>query len=139
MILDTKEYLDTVVELLAQGHRDVTVPVKGSSMVPFLHNGDVVYLNLPEGPAKRGDILLYLRPDSRYILHRVVRRRKRGLLMTGDAQQELELIDEAQVRATVTSARHLGRLLTPKSLRWLVYRHVWLWLRPIRHRLMKLR
>ena len=86
MILDTKEYLDTVVELLAQGHRDVTVPVKGSSMVPFLHNGDVVYLNLPERPAKRGDILLYLRPDGRYILHRVVRRRKRGLLMTGEAQ-----------------------------------------------------
>ena len=139
--LDTNEYLDTVCALLAQGHGSVAVPVAGGSMVPFLHNGDTVYLDLPERPPKRGDIVLYTRPDGRYILHRVVRRRGDGsFLMAGDAQQALERVpDPGRIHAVVTAARHKGKLLTPRSLRWWAYRHIWLWLRPLRHRLMALR
>ena len=47
-LLDTQKYLDTVCDLLRQGEHSVAVPVAGSSMTPFLINGDTVYLDLPE-------------------------------------------------------------------------------------------
>ena len=57
-ILDTQAFLDTVCELLRQGQRGVAIPVAGGSMVPFLHDGDTVQLELPDTPLKRGDIVL---------------------------------------------------------------------------------
>ncbi len=141
LVLDTQEFLDTVCQMLAEGQTNVPIPVAGGSMVPFLHHGDTVYLAIPDTPLKRGDILLYQRTNGRYILHRIKKVRRDGsLVMVGDAQQELELLpSQALVRARVTSAIHKGKPCTPKSLRWWAYCHLWLWLCPVRHFLMRLR
>lgn len=140
-VLETEAYLDMICELLVQGQINVAVPVAGCSMVPFLHHGDTVYLNLVDSPLKRGDILLYRRENGRYILHRLWRVNRDGsLVLVGDAQQELELLPRQElVRARVSFAKHNGKLCRPGSLRWWLYRHVWLWLRPVRYRLMRLR
>ncbi|MBQ7346200.1 MAG: S24/S26 family peptidase [Oscillospiraceae bacterium] len=140
-ILDTQEFLDTICELLYQGKRHVAIPVAGGSMVPFLHHGDMVCLDLVDSPLKRGDIILYQRAGGRYILHRIMKIRPDGTLwIVGDAQQEIEILpSEAMVRARVTSARHKGKTYDPKSFRWWLYAHIWLPLRPFRHLLMGLR
>jgi signal peptidase I len=140
-VLDTQAFLDMVCELLHEGQTHVAVPVAGSSMVPFLHNGDTVYLDLPDTPIKRGDIVLYTRSNGRYVLHRVYKVKKDGsYIMVGDAQTQLEPIPgREQIHARVTSARHKGKLNRPGTLRWWAYRYIWLWLLPIRHRLMSLR
>lgn len=137
-VLDTQEFLDMICELLDQGQTHVTIPVAGGSMVPFLHSGDTVCLDLLHRPPKRGDILLYQRQNGRYILHRLIRVRKDGsMIMAGDAQQELEILPGPQhLRAIVTSARHKGKPCDPGSFRWWVYAHVWMWLLPVRHPLM---
>lgn len=140
-LLDTQEFLDTVCQMLAEGRTNVPVPVTGNSMVPFLHNGDMVFLSTPDSPLKKGDILLYQRSSGRYILHRLYKICRDGsLVMVGDAQQSLELLpSQDQVRARVVSAVHKGKPCPPNSLRWWLYRHVWLWLRPFRHILMRLK
>ena len=140
-ILDTQAYLDTICDLLRQGEKSVAIPVAGGSMVPFLHHGDTVYLDLLDSPPKRGDIVLYTRESGRYILHRIYKVNKDGsFVMVGDAQQVLERIESReQIHARVTSARHKGKLNRPGTLRWWAYRYIWLWLLPIRHRLMSLR
>lgn len=140
-ILDTEAFLDTVCELLHQGQTSVAIPVAGGSMVPFLHHGDTVCLDLPENELKRGDVVLYRRPNGRYILHRIYKLNKDGsLILVGDAQQELERLPSRElVCARVTSARHEGKPCKPGQLRWWFYRRVWLWLLPHRHRLMALR
>lgn len=140
-VLETEAFLDMICELLQQGRTDVAIPVAGGSMVPFLHDGDTVCLNLVNSPLKRGDILLYQRESGRYILHRLWKIRPDGsLLMVGDAQQELEILPRQElVRARVSFAKHKGRLCRPGSFRWWLYRHVWMWLRPVRYRLMRLR
>ena len=137
-VLDTQAYLDTVCELLNQGETSVAVPVAGGSMIPFLHHGDMVYLDLPRFPVKRGDILLYTRP---YILHRVIKVHADGRLqMAGDAQMELEELPNTDcIRGRVTSASHKGKRNCPGQLRWWAYSHLWRWLLPYRHRLMSLR
>ena len=139
-VLDTQQYLDTVCELLRQGEQSVAVPVSGGSMVPFLINGDTVYVDVPDSPVKRGDIVLYTRTNGRYILHRVYRVRKDGsYIMVGDAQTELELLPgRDRIHARVTMVRHKGKLNRPGQLRWWAYRYLWLWLRPVRPVLMRL-
>ncbi len=141
VVLDTNEFLDMICQLLEQGHTAVPVPVAGNSMVPFLHHGDTVYLDVPQRPLKRGDIVLYTRNSGRYILHRIYKVCRDGsYIMVGDAQQELERIPRReQIHAIVTSAQHKGKPLHPKSLRWWVYKHIWLRLVPLRYRLMDLR
>ena len=140
-VLDTQAFLDTVCELLRGGESCVAIPVAGGSMIPFLHDGDTVRLALPTQPLKRGDIVLYTRATGRYILHRIYRVNRDGsFIMVGDAQQELEYIkSREQIHAIVISALHKGKLVQPGSLRWWLYRHVWLWLVPFRHALMRLR
>lgn len=137
-VVDTKEYLDIVCDLLENGETSVPVPVAGSSMIPFLHPGDTVYLDLPAAPLKRADIVLYTRPSGKYILHRIIAVNDDGsFFMMGDAQQEREWIESArQIRARVTCARHKGKLLTPRSPRWRFFATVWIRVVPLRHFLM---
>lgn len=139
-ILDTNAYLDTVCELLRQGQKHVAIPVTGGSMVPFLHSGDMAYLDLPDSPLKKGDIVLYTRENGRYILHRIKKVNKDGsFLLVGDAQQELELLPRRElIHARLTSARHGDKLIRPGQPRWWFYQHIWLNLVPIRHFLMNL-
>ena len=140
-VLDTQAYLDTVCQLLKEGETSVAVPVAGGSMIPFLHHGDTVYLDLPRFPLKQGDVLLYQRSNGQYILHRVIKVNGDGSLwMCGDAQRELEYLPNTTcVRGLVTSACHKGKGNHPGQLRWWAYSHLWRWLLPHRHRLMRLR
>lgn len=140
-ILDTQEFLDTICELLQHGQRHVAIPVAGNSMVPFLHHGDMVCLDLVDSPLKRGDIILYQRVGGRYILHRIMKVCKDGSLrIVGDAQQEIEILPSTtMVCARATSVRHKDKTYTPKTLRWWLYAHLWLRLRPFRYLLMGLR
>lgn len=138
MLLDTQAFLDMVCGLLHDGQRHVAVPVAGNSMVPFLHDGDTVYLDLPDSPLKKGDIVLYTRVNGRYILHRIQKiLPDGGFIMVGDAQQEREYLPSQDlIHARVTSARCRGKLTHPGTLRWWMYQHLWLWLLPVRYRIM---
>lgn len=139
-VVDTKEYLDMVCELLAEGKTSVPVPVAGSSMTPFLHDGDMVYLDRPEGELKKADIVLYTRPSGQYILHRIVKVNADGsFIMLGDAQTDRERIkSEKQIHGRVVRAVHRGRQIGPDSLRWKFFATVWIWVWPWRRRIMSL-
>lgn len=137
LIVDTKEYLDTICQLLREGKRDLPVPVTGDSMRPFLNPGDIVYLNR-YAVLEKGDIVLFTRPDGSYVLHRIYRIGKDGsYLMLGDNQLLPEPVPAERIHAKVTSARCKDKLLTPKSLRWCCYAK--LWTRPARRIIGKLR
>lgn len=138
-MVDTKQYLDMICGLLREGNREISVPVAGSSMTPFLHHGDTVYLNPVDAPPKRGDIVLYTRPGGQYILHRIVKVNPDGsYIMLGDAQTQRERIESSEaIHGIVVSARHLGRQLTPASFRWRFFEKIWLHVVPLRPLIMK--
>ena len=138
-MVDTKQYLDMICGLLREGNREISVPVAGSSMTPFLHHGDTVYLNPVDAPPKRGDIVLYTRPGGQYILHRIVKVNPDGsYIMLGDAQTQRERIESREViHGVAVSARHLGKQLTPASFRWRFFEKVWLRVVPLRPLIMK--
>ena len=138
-MVDTKQYLDMICGLLREGNREISVPVAGSSMTPFLHHGDMVYLNPVDAPPKRGDIVLYTRPGGQYILHRIVKVNPDGsYIMLGDAQTQRERIESREViHGVAVSALHIGKQLTPASFRWRFFEKVWLRVVPLRPLIMK--
>ena len=139
-VLDTQTYLDTVCDLLRQGHTHVPVTVAGASMTPFLDPGDTVFLDLPTRPIQSGDIILFARFGKTYILHRVVQVFPDGTLeLLGDAQVNSERVHPDHVRAIVTSARHGEALIDEKSLRWQFFRGPWRHLRRSRPYLNRIR
>ena len=132
-VLDTTAYLDTVCALLREGHAHVPVTVAGTSMTPFLDPGDTVFLDLPEGAVEKGDVILFQRRNSQYVLHRIVAIGEDGILsLLGDAQLLPEPVHPSQLRAVVTQVRRGEKLLTPHSLRWRFFRGPWQRCRRIR-------
>lgn len=137
-MVDTKEYLDVVCDLLREGRNNVPVTVAGSSMTPFFHHGDTVYLNLPQKPLKKGDVVLYVRPTGQYVLHRIIRVNSDGsLIMLGDAQVDREWIEgSAAVRGIVVKVLHRGKVLTRSSFRWWFFEKIWPCVVPLRPAIM---
>lgn len=138
-IVDTTEYLDMVSDLLREGREQVPVTVAGSSMTPFFHHGDKVFLNPVRNALKKGDVVLYTRPGGQYVLHRIVRVNGDGsLVMLGDAQTIRERIEgSGAVRGVVVSVLHRGKVLTERSLRWQFFEKVWPAVVPLRPFIMK--
>ena len=131
--LDTKQYLDTVCAMLREGQKAVPVPVAGVSMRPFLRNGDVVYLDLPPKKLRKGDILLFTRPNGQYVLHRLHKKQKDGtFLMLGDSQLVPEPVHPEQIHAIVSFARIRGEVVKRSSFHWWCFACPWRWLAPWR-------
>ena len=112
----------------------VPLVISGGSMTPFLvHGRDTVYLSKASGPLKKGDMVLYLRDNGRYVLHRVLSAKDGLYTMIGDAQIYPEPgIREDQIKAIVTAVRRKGRLLRKGSFWWTFFEKVWIRVIPIR-------
>lgn len=138
-ILDTKEYLDTVVALLREEEAGIPLRVSGTSMTPFLHPGDVVYLSRPVRPVRVGDVVLFTRTDGSYVLHRIIKKKAGFFLALGDAQYAPESVPPERIHAVVTSVQLQGRVLTERHPRCLFFRFLWRWLAPLRPAIGQLR
>ena len=140
-IIDSKEFLGAVKDLVLSG-RTVSLTVTGGSMTPFLAGGrDRVFLSPVTAPLKRGDVVMYTRPNGQYILHRIVRVRECNVFdIAGDAQTEIECgVRREQIFAEVTSIERKGRKISPPSFFWFFFAHIWIRLIPARQRIMGLR
>ena len=70
--------------------KSFTFPINGTSMQPLLHTGDTVTVINQKG-YEVGDIVLYLRADGSFVLHRVRSINKDGSInIVGDHQTAVE-------------------------------------------------
>ena len=108
--------------------------VTGTSMLPFLlDRRSVVYLEKDRSyQPKRGDIVLFLRPDGAWVLHRVVRLLPNGkLLINGDGQAGTETIMPQQIMARVVRICRRKRIFSTENVIYRVLSRMWMPLRPI--------
>ena len=108
--------------------------VTGTSMLPFLlDRRSVVYLEKDRSyQPKRGDIVLFLRPDGAWVLHRVVRLLPNGkLLINGDGQAWTETIMPQQIMARVVRICRRKRIFSTENVIYRVLSRMWMPLRPI--------
>ena len=109
--LPNQSFFSEVKALLDEG-KQVRIPVKGSSMRPFLWNGDTVeLLPVSEHTIRWGEIVLSLTNTGRIVLHRVAFKRKDRLWLMGDAHtRQKEQVTMGDVWAFTVTAYRNGKL-----------------------------
>ena len=118
----------------------MSIPVSGNSMCPFLHPGDQVFLELPQGKLKKGDVVLFTRPTGQYILHRIRKVNADGsFVMMGDNQTWTETVESAEsIHARVTAVQRKGKKSQPGDADWWFYENPWRWCAPARKQICQL-
>lgn len=132
--------LPEVGRLVAQG-RSVTLPVKGNSMNPFLVDGrdQVVLSPFRDTDLRPGAVVLALDTEGRFVLHRIVARCDKRLLLRGDGNlQQTETTDTDHVLALMSIARRKGVGYPVTRCVWRIYSRLWIWLFPLRRWLLAL-
>ena len=127
-----------IAEQIRQGY-NVTLPLRGYSMRPFLEDGrDKALLTSVTHPLKVGDVILAEISHQRWALHRIVNIDGDNITMYGDGNFSPEHIKRQHVIAIVREFYRKGSI-TPThvdSLLYTVYWRLWIALRPIRRYLL---
>jgi len=140
--IDNDELFGYVLELLKEG-KEVTIPVKGTSMLPLIREGrDTVALEgveaaTPEGMERRHvkqyDIVLF-RMNKKYILHRVLSVGDGVAVIQGDGilkNKEYCPVDHIYGRVKFI-LRNCDRPVDPGSVKMMRLWRFWMWLKPLR-------
>lgn len=137
--IKANEIFPEIIYLLKQNLR-IRMTVTGMSMYPFLRENidsvELVYINYDT--IKRGDIVLILRDNGEYVLHRVIYKRKDEFFLMGDAQQWKEgPIRSNQLIALVTTVWRKNINIRTTNIMWRLFGFLWLWLRPLRYKIIR--
>ncbi|MCR5705384.1 MAG: S24/S26 family peptidase [Acholeplasmatales bacterium] len=121
------EDMEPLIKETLQSGKAFSFPNKGVSMCPMLHTGDLVTIEALNKPLKKGDILLYKRPNGQFILHRVrrIKRKKNIFYCVGDHQYKVEKnIDMNSIIGILTSYKKKGKdkEYNLKSFRYKIYK-----------------
>lgn len=129
--------LEEVVTLLGQGIQ-VTFKANGHSMLPFIIGGKENIILVKPAQISVGDIVLACIGNSRYVIHRVIKREGAHLTLMGDGnlkeQEECQIEDVAGRAEYVIMPNGEKRYLYSWHLRWGA--RLWFWLRPFRRYLL---
>lgn len=114
----------------------------GTSMMPLLKQGRDLFTVTKKGSerCRKYDVVLYRRPPDKYVLHRVVKVRKKDYVILGDncINKEYGIIDD-DILGVMTSFVHKGKQHTVNDMTYRIYSHLWVDLSFFRVKLKKLR
>ena len=132
MICSVRGLMPIVEESLRRGQR-VRLNATGSSMWPFLRDGDYIELASVEEAPRVGAILLARVAPDCYVLHRLCRIDGDNLYLLGDSQHEAEgpLPREALIGEALCVERARGWRTLYRGF-WYFAGRLWLTLRPLR-------
>ena len=130
------DIIEEAIRLVREGV-NVTLPVKGRSMLPFIIGGkESVILHRPV-LIDVGDVVLAWVDGCRYVVHRIIRIDGDNVTLMGDGNLTTEhcALDDIKAIAThVVDAKDKTHYLYN---RWRMFgAKVWYWLRPIRRYLL---
>lgn len=129
--MDTEKYLTAISQVIGRGNQ-VAIPVRGSSMQPFLADSrDAVLIGPVDRRLRRGDIVLYQREGGQFVLHRIIRVDRAGssgerYYIRGDAQSAAEgPVEPRQICALVIRVRRKGKWLAAYAPINMTFRYLW--------------
>ena len=110
---------------LSEG-RQVVLCVKGRSMLPFIRGGKDSVVLESAGPVKVGDLLLCEVGPGNYVLHRLIKKEKRILVLMGDGNiRGMEYCPEKNVIACATQVIRNGKSYTCNGLLFRFFSMLW--------------
>ena len=128
------EIIEEAIRLAREGV-NVTLPVNGNSMLPFIIGGkESVILHSQGGIVDVGDVVLAWVDGCRYVVHRIIRIDGDRITLMGDGNVGMTehcLLGDIKARVThVVSADNKEHDL---HNRWrMLAARMWYWLRPVR-------
>lgn len=95
----------------------VRMTVSGSSMLPFLRDGDTIELEAVGSTCRLGDVVLAEVTEGQYLVHRVIWASERTVWLAGDAQSTAQgpLPVSSLLGRVVAIERH-GKRIRPTAL-----------------------
>lgn len=120
------ESLAEVIQLQLENGGKATLAVTGGSMLPMLRNRRDMVVLIPPAEPKKGDVVLFIRNNGSYVLHRIVATTETGFLCCGDNQDVCEPITPEQIVAVVDSFSRKGKSYTLDNFWYRVYKTVWM-------------
>ena len=107
----------------------------GTSMNPLLHQGkDTIIVVKPEDRLKKYDVALYVTPQEKYIMHRVVEVHDDHYIITGDNLLAKEYVTEDMICGKLVGFYKNGKHFVDceNSKLYKAYSRIWVALRPLR-------
>lgn len=137
-VVDTREYVSVLRELVEEG-REVNMVVWGSSMTPFLgHGRDTIFFSAPERELRRGDMVFYQRDNGQFVMHRIWKVKRDEYYIVGDAQTIIEgPIRRDQIFARITKVNRKGKMISNGDFWWEFFEKAWIRMVPMRPVIMK--
>lgn len=138
-MIKADDWVGAILPLLEDG-KSVKIKPTGGSMVPFITGDrDMVEIKAVSPNLKRGDIVLYRRDNSKYVLHRIYDVKDDGYYMLGDSQRVIEgPIRAEQIVAQCRYYYKKGKSKDNDSWDMKLKYALWFRLRPVRGILIKL-
>ena len=130
------DIIEEAIRLVREGV-NVTLPVKGRSMLPFIIGGkESVILHRPV-LIDVGDVVLAWVDGCRYVVHRIIRIDGDRITLMGDGNLTTEHCALGDIKARVTHVVSADNKKRDLYSRWRVRAaKLWYWLRPIRRYLL---
>ena len=130
------EIIEEAIRLVREGV-NVTLPVKGQSMLPFIIGGkESVILHRP-GLIDVGDVVLAWVDGNRYVVHRIIKLDYDRVTLMGDGNLTTEHCALGDIKARVTHVVSADNKKRDLYSRWRVRAaKLWYWLRPVRRYLL---
>ena len=132
------EIIEEAIRLVREGV-NVTLPVNGNSMLPFIiGDKDSVILRGPGGVIDVGDVVLAWVDGCRYVVHRIIRIDGDRITLMGDGNVGMtEHCLLGDIKARVTHVVSTDNREHDLHNRWrMLAARLWYWLRPVRRYLL---
>lgn len=130
-VVQNWELLPIIKEKLISGS-EISIQVVGGSMRPFFIDR-VTEVTLKQTPIlRKGDICLFLLPNEKMVLHRLIQIKDDRLVMRGDAMVSKEFTSPSQVLGKVISYSHHGKTIQTNSHSFRFWSLMWKWMFPCR-------
>lgn len=99
----------------------------GDSMMPLLRERkDLLIIEKITGRLKKYDIPLYKRDSGQYVLHRILKVRKRDYVLCGDNRWQKEYgITDRHIIGILTGIVRDGKEISMNDWRYRFYVHIW--------------
>lgn len=113
------------LEELNKHGRYLSVP-RGVSMWPMILNKEgIVEIEKLERPARRYDLVLYIRGEEQGVIHRVLRVREKDYIIAGDNCWRREYIPKDRVVGIAVRFYRKGKWYEVTDWRYRIYVHLW--------------
>ena len=132
------EIIEEAIRLAREGV-NVTLPVNGNSMLPFIIGGkESVILHSQGGIVDVGDVVLAWVDGNRYVVHRIIKLDYDRVTLMGDGNVGVtEHCLLGDIKARVTHVVSTDNREHDLHNRWrMLAARLWYWLRPIRRYLL---